>query len=355
MKKTLLVLALLCLDMPAFAASASEKQALKSRLDYLDIKDDNDLYVGQGAATLKDKGDWDKAELAATAAARASLAEAIEVRIQSQVTDKLEGNSESVTASTTAITKTESDLKLANVQLKALRDFPSEGTLTVLAYLSKADYRRQLAGKSVAIYRPQYGLKLAVWGWSLPSIEKIEDSGTVNGPPTDAPLNGGNNNSGGGGGGGGSSTAPGLGLEFVWQSFSLGLDFYRKELSLYRYDDILNQYNIKTDGISVAMVSLGWQYIPWNWRFQPFVPLAVHVAHVNLFQGEVLATAASAGLGLRYWPSDAFSFELCGRYLQGFNNERFQGNGPIYLRKGKEAEFSLTGPQIRAAIQWSGF
>jgi hypothetical protein len=346
MRKPLTLLALLCLCTPAFAGS-SDQEALKKRLQFLEIKDNNDLYVGQGSATLKDQGDWDKAELAATAAARAALAEGIEVRIQSEITDKMEGGAQGVTESTSALTKSQSDLTLANVQTKALRDFPSDGTVTVLAYLSKVQYRRQLAGKSVAIYRPEFGLKVSVWGWALPGIEKIEDSGTINGPPTDALVAG----NGSGGSGNGSSIAPGYGLEFVWRDFSLGLDYYRKDLALYIYDPSRDRYDVKGDGIEVDSATLGWQYIPWNWRVQPFIPLGVSVAHVALFQSNAMATAASAGLGVRYWPSDAFSFEISARYYQGLSTADLG----VLIRKDQPASLSLSGPQGRAAIQWSGF
>lgn len=341
----LLALLVLFAALPLHAADGAKR--------YLSVKDDSDLYVGEGSAALKDfGGDGFKALAAARERARAGLAAAVRVRIVSETREESKSGPNGSTETVESKSASLADVVLENVRYEDFPGLPAEGQVSSLAIVSKADYRRQLAGKAVAIYRPQWGLKLAVWGWSLPGIEAIENSGTVNGAPTDAPFNGYTNS---GGAANGSSTNPGFGLEFVWRDFSLGVDYYRKELGLYVYDDIMGKYGVRTDGITVAMASVGWQYIPWNWRVQPFVPVGVHLAHTSLFQGQAIVGAASAGLGLRYWPSDAFSFEIGARYFQGFNTERFQGNGPIYLRKGQEATFNLSGPQMRAAIQWSGF
>lgn len=341
--RLMLLLALLALGASLRAADNGSKR-------YLKLKDSADAYVGEGVAKLAEfDGDGLKALEAARERARGSLASAVRVRIVSETREQSSSGPEGSTETVESKSASLADVILENVRIEDFIGLPAEGQVTALAIVSKEDYRRQLAGKAAPLYRPQYGLKLAVWGWSQPSIEAIENTGTMNSAPTDAPVNMGGN------GASGSSVAPGFGLEFVWRDFSLGLDYYRKELGLYLYDDKLNQYNVRSDGISIAMASLGWQYIPWPWRVQPFVPFGVHVANVNLFQGQVIAMGASAGLGIRYWPSDAFSFELCVRFLQGLNTQRFQGGGPIYLRKGQEAEFNLTSPQARVAIQWSGY
>src|SRR5258708_4339078 len=88
----------------------------RATLQYLEILDDNGLYVGQAASDYQDSGGADKAEMAATARARAALAEAIELRIQSRVTDRIQGNAQAVTEKTEALSASESDLKLANVK-----------------------------------------------------------------------------------------------------------------------------------------------------------------------------------------------------------------------------------------------
>lgn len=351
MNKTWVVLALLLAStLPLRAAEDAEE--LNRR--YLKLKDSADYYLGEGVAKVSEfDGDGLKALEAARERARASLASSVRVRITSETKEHSKAGSEGSSESVESKSASLADVVLENVRVEDFVGLPQAGQVTALALLDKADYRRQLAGKSTPVYRPQYGIKLAVWGLSLPSFDKIENSGTANGQPTDAPLA----NSGGGSSDSGSGIAPGYGLEFVWKDFSVGFDFYRKNTSLYVYDPALDHYEVKTDGLGLWMGSLGWQYIPWNWRVQPFFPLGIHGGGAGWTMYSAFSMAASAGAGLRYWPSDAFSLEVSYRYFQGFNSAVLTKDGvPLRLRKGQpDADFTLTGSQTRVAIQWSGF
>jgi hypothetical protein len=318
---------------------------------YLKLKDDSDLFVGEGVVELKEfKDDGLKALEAARERARGSLASSIQVRITSETNEELKNGKDGSSEELSSKSKSLSDLVLENIHSEDFVDFPEKGRITVLSYVSKEDYRRQLAGKAVRFYRPEYGLKLAVWGLSLGSFSTIEDSGTSNGAPVGYSSNGNN------GGGSGSGLTAGFGLEFVWKDFSFGVDQYRKDMSLYVYDPALKNYSVSSDGLGLWMASLGWQYIPWNTRVQPFFPLGVHIAQSSWNMYMAGAAAASVGAGLRYWPSDAFSFEVGFRYLQGFwGNPYLKDGEPLRLRTDQNADFNLTGSQTRVAIQWSGF
>jgi opacity protein-like surface antigen len=338
----------------AFAAQ-SERDTLKLRLQYLEIKDDSDLYVGQSAALLKDQGGWDKAELAATAGARAALAEAIEVRIQSKVTDAMQGNAQGVTELTEAITKTESDLKLADVKTRILRDFPQEGTVTVLAYLSKADYRRQLAGKGTRVYRPEYGLRLIYVATSTFAFDKLirdEDLKSRSGIPFKDPANNGmidgSNNA---------DSLQGFGLEFRFRDWSVAAEMgLASGIRVYPYDPVSGLYGKETDPLETLGLSIGYDWTPWAWRVQPYLPLALRSTHVSIADYQAWAPAASAGLGLRYWPNDSLAFDVSGRYIQGLANAAITKDGkPLYTSPGKTAEPSLDGAQWQVSLLWSGF
>jgi hypothetical protein len=148
----------------------------------------------------------------------------------------------------------------------------------------------------------------------------------------------------------------GFGLEFVWRDLSFGFDEYRKDEPLYVFDPTTKTYSQNSDGLGLWMSSASWQYIPWNWRVQPFFPVGVHVGQSSWNMYMAGAAAASVGAGLRYWPSDAFSFEVAFRYLQGFWGNPYMKDGqPLRLRSNQNADFNLTGSQTRVAIQWSGF
>jgi hypothetical protein len=352
--KKCLILALLVSGSPLWGADTGRH--------YLKLKDDSDLFLGEGVAELKEfKDDGLKALEAARERARAALAASIQVRITSETSEVSKNGKDGSTEELSSKSRSLSDLVLENIRSEDFVDFPEKGRITVLAYVTKEDYRRQLAGKAVKVYRPEYGLKLAVWGLSLGSFSTIEDSSTTNGAPTDGfPITNGNGGNGGGGGGSsgqsGSGMTAGFGLEFVWRDFSFGVDEYRKDEPLYVFDPKTKTYSQSSDGLGLWMASATWQYIPWNTRVQPFFPVGLHIGQSSWNMYMAGGAAVSAGAGLRYWPSDAFSFEVAFRYLQGFwGNPYLKDGEPLRLRSNQNAEFNLTGSQTRVAIQWSGF
>jgi hypothetical protein len=347
--------ALLCLLLGPVAALAAQSPAERT---YIAMKQDSDIYLGEGVAELKDfDGDKLKARSAAKERARGDLAANVSVEVKSLSSEKLESKDGKVSEELKSQSSSQADLKLDNVKYVELDEYPEPGQVTVLASLNKEDYRRQLAGKTTPVYRPEYGIKLDAWGLSLPSFNTIEDSGTN---AANLPLAGGNgsssNSNSNGATTGSTGDTPGIGMEFVWKDFSLGLDYYSKDMQVYLYHPSAGNYDRITDGLSLAMVSLGWQWIPWDWRVQPFFPVGLDGAFSDFNYFQAYGAGAFAGAGLRYWPSDSFSIELSWRYLQGFNDADYEKAGqPMLLRPGQQADFSLTGQQTRAAIQWSGF
>jgi hypothetical protein len=55
--------------------------------------------------------------------------------------------------------------------------------------------------------------------------------------------------------------------------------------------------------------------------------------------------AASAGLGLRFWPNDSLSLDLWGEWNQGLNSA---SPGPLQA-------ISFTGAQARLGVSWTSF
>jgi hypothetical protein len=344
--RCLAALALALVPWTAFAAMSPAEHA------YITMKQDADLFVGEGVAEVKDFDSHAGAALAAAKQkARADLAESIHVHVSSEMTDKTQAKDGQVKEEISSESKSRSDLDLEGVKYLELRDYPEAGQMTVLASLSKEDYRRQLAGKATHVYRPEYGIKLEAWGLSLNSFNTIENTGMN--APTNLPLAPGSQTNGST-----SSTGntPGIGMEFVWKDFSLGLDYFSKDMQVYLYQPGPKDYLAVTDGLSLAMVSLGWQWIPWDWRVQPFVPVGFNGAFSNFNYFQTYGLGVFAGVGLRYWPSDSFSIEISWRYLQGLNTSDYEKDGQaLHLGPQQDASFSLTGQQTRAAIQWSGF
>jgi hypothetical protein len=209
------------------------------------------------------------------------------------------------------------------VKLLELDDYPDKGQVTVLASLSKEDYRRQLAGKSIPLYLPENGLRLSA-GW-------------LGGDWT-----GGNN-------------TPIPGIEFYWHGFIAGV--------------ALDSARVATNPSATQApdmvpfrlwdLSLGYDLTPWHWKVQPFVPLRVNYELVNGTPYIANLFGASAGLGLRYWPTDAVALDLGMRFGLGFNRSTVtNGHGKPYIAddgSGNALEAVMKGEELSLGLLWSGF
>jgi hypothetical protein len=358
MKKLILLLVLLAA--PLAAANPAKR--------YLSLKDDADLFVGEGAADLKEfGGDGLKALEAAKERARAALASSIQVRITSETTETSSNGKGGSTEEIQSRSRSLSDLVLENTHLEDFVDFPDKGRITVLATVSKEDYRRQLAGKAVKVYRSQYGLRLGVWGMALPSTEALLASGqaypadgkpvTMGGEDSNVFVGTGGNNSGNGQLKGGGGIPIGFALEFIWRGFVASLNMQAREAELYVLSKDSSRYFVTGSNITLAMAQLGYDWEPWAWRLQPFFPLRLNVANSSWNQYMAVATGASAGAGLRYWPNDSLSFEVSFRAMVGISGSEYtQDDGRVLkVRQNQAPRLDLSGSQTLVALQWSGF
>src|SRR5258708_6643732 len=143
----------------ALSGEAPASKAATMRA-YMYIKEDSDRFVGEGVAELKEfDGDSVKALAAAKERARGDLASNVRVQVSSDTAEKLESKNGKVTEELKSESKSHADVALENVKYMEFKDFPEKGQMTVLASLSKEDYRRQLAGKKVSVYLPENSLR----------------------------------------------------------------------------------------------------------------------------------------------------------------------------------------------------
>jgi hypothetical protein len=301
---------------------ASTSVAMKA---YLALKQDPELYVGEGTVDLKDFDGSPKALDAARSRAQASLAEAVHVRITSETRESLKSEDGKVSEKIESQAKSKADLELENVKLMELLNFPEDGQATVVASLSKEDYRRQLAGKAVLLYSPENGLRLSMGflggdGWT-----------------------GGNND-------------PILGLDIYWHSLIAGVSLYNQRITyqLSPTPGVLEEAKL----YRLWDLSLGYDWVPRHWKLQPYVPLRLNYQLVNATPYIAHLFGASAGLGLRYWATDSFAFDLGWRYTLGFNQSPLTNDaGAQYYdyKAGAGKNATLTGQGISLGLLWSGF
>jgi len=345
--RKLFLLAVLAAALPLSAADNGGKRFLK-------LKDDADLYVGEGVAVTKELGgDGLKALAAARERARANLAAAIRVRIVSETTSVEKSGPDGATETVEAKSASLADVVLENVRYEDFPGLPAEGQVSSLAIVSKEDYRRQLAGKAVKVYRSESGLRLGAFGLFNDSLGALHNA-SVNPPPNANQGNGGSSASG-------SDNTPGYALEFFWRRWVLALHYYSIDCPLFIWEPSTQSRVGHSSGLSYHQLQLGYDWEPWAWKLQLFVPLRLSVAHSDWQQYQAVAYGAQAGLGLRWWATDAIAFELSGRWQQGFNTVAYEQNGqPLKVANSDgltytDATFSLTGAQILGAITWNGF
>lgn len=309
-------------------AGPSPEQA---RRQYVVIKDDGSLFVGEGSAWLKDEGEsLERAQGVAVARARGSLAEAIEVRVQSRVEVSEESGPDGAKESAKAKAVSSSDLTIHLVKTQIWEDFPKKGQVTALAWISKEEWRRQKKGKEVAVYRPENGLRLYTQLYFPKFIRNDKTKGV-------------NENKG-------------WGLGLVWRHL-----FAAFSSSVASFDMNPQQDSNRPGELISEMVELGYEITPWEWRVQPYLPLGLAYGNHEINAGGPPEHASTyggfLGGGLRYWPNDSLAIELQGRYFVPL------GAAPdvklAYSSGGQQRSLQLTpdlsGLDIRAQVLWSAF
>jgi hypothetical protein len=304
-----LAFSILCL---ASGLAHGETGALKA---YMALKQDPDLYVGEGnASDAEFDHDRAKALAAARERARGALAEAISVHVHTESSEALRSQGGKVQEEAQSRSQSQSDLNLDNVHLMELEGFPEAGQVTVMASLSKEDYRRQLAGEKVSVFLPEHGLRLGISYLWPPSMDAILNYASQH---HDAGSQADNHVS--------------YALDFLWHSWVLGADFE------------------PTGFGGFQIFSLGYDWTPWATRLQMFVPLRAEIGGAQYNADSAISWGASLGLGLRYWLTDGLAVEASGIWHQAI------ASGAMNLEAGQAPVFSISGPEAGLSIQWSGF
>jgi hypothetical protein len=326
MRKLILAACIVCI---AGVSAAADSPAMKT---YIHMKQDSDIFLGEGMAEQKDFGGSPaKALEAARSRAKGALAEAIKVRVSSQITENLQSKDGKVSEDIQSQTQSQAEVSIENIKFMEFTDFPEAGQMTVLATVSKEDYRRQLAGKAVRVYHLESGLRICAAMAQSPGLGDLTRSKTDE--PGDA--------------------LAGATVDFLWRDFYAGLQFGTIQGAK------------SSSGPSTSLVSavtrysahLGYDWAPWSLRLQPFVPFQLAFSYWDMDPQLAQTFDASAGLGLRYWVNDSMAFQILGSYHQALSGGAVadKSGKALALPSGAQATVSGSGGEGSVGITWSGF
>ncbi len=307
-------------------ALAVEKSAADRT--YIMMKQDNDIFLGEGLAELKDFHDkMPEALAAAKERARADLASNIRVSVHAETSEKTELKDGKITEEIKSQSKSQTDIVLENIKYIEFKDYPSKGQVTVLASLEKIDYRRQLAGKSVKLYTAEDGMRLngglaGQSGWTRDS----------NGDPG---MN--------------------IGIDFYWRGYILGI--MQANATTASSGPFINNSLAKLS-VREWTLSVGLDWTPWDTKLQLYVPLRLAYQFAGADPYIAHLFGAISGLGLRYWPTDAFAFDASFRANLPFNTTTLSkpdGTAFIDAQTDKAMAINMADMGFNIGFLWSGF
>jgi hypothetical protein len=345
---------------------------------YNNIMDDGDSYVGEGVSQASEfNGDAMKAADTARQRARASLAESIRVHIASETTESVQGGAKGVTETIESRSKESADLAIENVHLREFPDFPDPGKTTVLAYVSKEDYLRQMAHQGVPVYRPQWGVSVGYDLYPNSLMTKLVQASDKYASPALAATN-----QGPGGLGeiypGTPGPLSGYDVAFTSPYGLLDVAYYQQNLDVWQdafcdscdsNGNGINNYSTYPFSMTLLLVQAGYDWTPWLWRLQPFVPLRAGIGFLGLdntgLAGEYNYSATlyevSGGLGLRWWLNGEFSLEFSANENVALGSEALKskqqgGTQSFYfLRTATAPNVDLGEYNLHWGVKWSGF
>jgi hypothetical protein len=333
-----LFLALFCLAAASNKLGAADSPAMKT---YIHMKQDADIFLGEGMAEQKDfAGSPAKALEAAHARAKGALAEAIKVRVSSQTTEDLQSKDGKVSEDIKSRTQSQADVSIENIKFMEFTDFPEPGQMTVLATVDKEDYRRQLAGKAVRVYHLESGLRIGGGIRQSAGLGKL----TIGYQEVGDALAAGN-------------------LDFLWRNYFAGFQVgylaadksspagsTSGGVASTRFNSSISYYGLRT----------GYDWAPWSGRVQPFIPVQLGYGFWDMNPWFAQTVDAAAGLGLRYWANDSIAFQLHASYHQNIWGGAITDSGGKEFPRmtadpGAVVSVSGTGIDFGLGIIWSGF
>lgn len=319
---------------------------------YEGLMNDPDLFAGEGLVSRSSYGgDAEKAKASARERARASLVESIRVHVVSQVKDTQKSGRQGDLQEVEAKSVSSSDLELENIQYRALDDFPKDGQLTVVATLSKLDYDRQMAGLRKNRFRPYWGLMVYyILYEKYVNLDKLLDDESRKGRSGLA------FSSTMGSVSGSIDPPQGFGLQFRYKEWSLGIEKSSGRALIYPYDPATALYRWDYTSFDIFGAEAGWDFAPLASRFQPYIPLRLRYFGVSIGEFSGSAPQLSAGLGMRYWASESFFFNLAGQWNQGLGEVELTDSGkPFWRSPGRKAMVDFSGVQCDIGLTWTGF
>lgn len=330
------------------ASTLSAATDPKAQKVYDGIMSDSDVYAGEGVVMLTSfGGDINKAKASGRERARSNMVEGIRVRIVSKTTDTQSSGTDGAKEQIQSESSSSADIELEGIQYKYLDEFPKEGQLTVLAFLSKEEYQRQ-SDKRLLGYRPLRGLRL--WGGVI-------ESQSLNDIPMNSPSDG-PTLAGTGSKGSGSSASMSFGGDFYWSSWFVGVGASFASKDVFQWQPKLNAYELRGQPWSITHVKAGYEWTPWATRVQLVVPMQVEYNFLNWDPYFAQSFGVAGGLRLRYWTSDRVAFDVGGLWHQGLSQEDIKGRGgeSLYISRAlKAAQFGGTAPELTVGVLWNGF
>jgi hypothetical protein len=338
---------------------------------YMAMKQDGGIYLGEGVAELKDfEGSQAKALDAARQRAKGSLAESIQVHISSQTQEHLGLDKGQASESISSTTQSQASLDIADIKYVELKDFPETGQTTVLASVSKEDYQRQLAGKKKPLYQPQWSLSLGVvesrWGSFHDFTQASRDQRKIYLQSAPASTL--------------DESSPdlfeglmGYSLELGWRGWVLAFNYFQADMKLWKVHLGSNPATGASFTSNYALTRMdgefGYDWAPFSWRLQPFLPLRLMVSQTQLqslqTQGHHQATlySGNAGLGLRFWVTGELALELSAVDEIPFGSSTLDGDiswNPSDFRLSLSPDVLAPAISMNALdyffrLRWSGF
>ncbi len=344
--KTLLALLFFSVNVACLNADDAKIQKV-----YDGIMSDTDLYAGEGVVTLASfGGDINKAKASGRERARSNMVESIRVRIVSKTTDTQSSGTDGTKEQIQSESSSSADIELEGIQYKYLDEFPKEGQLTVLAFLSKEEYQRQ-SDKRMLGYRPLRALRLSGGVVESLVIGDLQDK------HSGLPPGGVYTTQGGGGSVSDSQASLSLGVDFYWSSLFFGATLTSGRTPFTVLEAAPNVYRWMNSPWSVTSARVGYEYTPWAKRFQVAFPMQVEFAYLNWDPYFATGYGVAGGLSLRYWATDRMAFDVTGRWHHGLNKSDVatRDGKALLVTPSTTVEFNTTGPEITAGLLWNGF
>jgi hypothetical protein len=308
---------------------------------YADIKSDLSLHLGEGSAALGDfRGNPFEAERAALAQARASLAESIQVRVSVLTSDTVIAGSKEANQVLESRSHSVSVVNLEDISTRAFLNYPEAGDLSVLAWITDKDYHAVLGARLDD--SPHGGLEIMAGYYALSDLVSLTSSQP---------------------GGAGSLQASPLknltpfGLEFSRGPYLFGLEVAFMTPSFIQWvPDQAGQggsYTLASfQGAGMAAAWLGYDWAPWKWRIQPYIPLRAKAGLIQFAPWNSKFFGAAAGLGLKLWLSNHVAIDLQGLWNAGPEEAIGNSGGgtPLQLSPTQNAQISVDGFEAHAGL-----